>query len=513
MKKLILGSFAAFIALSASAQTPWLHVYDKQQKAVRQQDMTNVSEITFDETSGTMTICNADGSSKDINMAQMENFAIGPNVPRIDIVTDMQTYDWEALDFEDDFLKYDGLAVTEIVSKKYYLTGTLTFDGRGLYDDLEVPVKIRGRGNSTWNYDKKPYRLKFEEKQKLGPLHKAKNLCLLANHIDPSMMRNFSAFAFGKVIGMPYINRSLPVDVYLNGVYKGAYQLTEKTGINNGSIDLPKAIEANTVLFDIDTNNFDYRGEPAEDYAFQVPVEYPDDYEYAYYFKTPSLPARIKEPDAPEDAVEAAKWESYWTDDFYNFVDVVMERNPTKTFKVCDLDTLVRYMMVYDLTCNQELNHPKSVFVHKTMGGKYLFAPAWDFDWAFGYRPTYCRGVERYPWSSGYDVARYPSYQNPLLAYGSSDNQGGNILFLALIQNQTFLKRFGELWKDFYDNKQDEFWAAFDQYADQLRPSAALQATTRNSYVEFDKNVEELRQWIQNRIEFINSDPNYALWE
>ena len=54
---------------------------------------------------------------------------------------------------------------------------------------------VRGRGNASWNFPKKPYRLKFDEKQQLldAPA-KAKKWTLINNYGDKTLMRNILAF-------------------------------------------------------------------------------------------------------------------------------------------------------------------------------------------------------------------------------------------------------------------------------------------------------------------------------
>lgn len=474
------------LSFSASSQNPWLHIYSNSPKTFNQFDMEGVLDISFDENSGTMTVNTDSDGSKEFSFKDIDRFQIGPNVCRIDIDTDLKTYD-ETFGYQ-----YYGMPVTEIVSKVVYLDGTLRFDGRGIYEDLEYPVKIRGRGNSTWSHSKKPYRIKFAEKQKLGPIHKAKNLVLLANYLDPSMMKNFVAFAFGDIIGMPFINRSLPVDVYLNGNYKGSYHLTEKIGINNGSVDLPKADEPNSILFELDTNAAEEDEYPSEDSYFNIPN-------------------RIKDPDAPTDYNELQDWLDLWQGELEDFCGVVSEENPSEMYKECNLETLVRYIMVYDIACNQELNHPKSVYLHKTAGQQWEFGPCWDFDWAYGYQPTYSKGQSTGSW--WWDTTTYPTYENPLIGFGDKSNQGGNEFFYALCNNDVFLAKFKEVWTDFYQNKQDEFWQRFDDYAASLEPSAALQGTYRSQYETWKSEVQMLRDWIQNRFDYINSDKNYGLWE
>ena len=78
-----------------------------------------------------------------------------------------------------------------IVSKEDYVDAVLHYvDSNGVktYDALGV----RGRGNSTWNLEKKPYRIKFAEKQEFmgSKRAKAKSWTLLANFADKTLLRN-----------------------------------------------------------------------------------------------------------------------------------------------------------------------------------------------------------------------------------------------------------------------------------------------------------------------------------
>ena len=478
--KLRILLLALLTSAIVSAQEPWLQLYYPNGTQYSQTDMSEILDITFDETTSLMTIHNSDGTSRSVSMTSLEKFRIAPPVPRIDVTTDE--------------------AVDEIPSKEYYLTGKATFRGFGVYDDvIDAPLKIRGRGNSTWSYSKKPYRLKFDEKQKLGNIHKARNFAVLANYLDASMMRNFVAFAFGKVIGMPWINRSLPVDFYLNGLYKGSYQLTEKCGINNGSVDLTKEEEAQACMFELDTYT------PADDER--------------YFTSSYGFPVLYHDPDAPLDTNGDADedWYTKWQDEFEDLTAVTATADAAQIFDKVNMETLIKYVMVYDICCNQELNHPKSTFLYKIEGQKWEFGPCWDFDWAFGYEPTYSKGTSGNSWGGGHGGwggggwgTSYETYENPLFGKGSSSNQGGNLFFYDMVKNTTFLTAFRAAWDDFYQNHRQEFWDAFDAYADQLEPSANLQGVTRSSYQNYRTNVETLRQWVENRIEYINSDTTYS---
>lgn len=468
-------------SLTAAAQDPWLHLYYPNGRDYQTFDMTRVLDITFDEAAGTMTVNPADGEPTEVFASALEQFRIGANVPALRITTNEYT--------------------TEVYSKEIYLDATINFEGRGIAEDFTSPVKIRGRGNSTWGYSKKPYRLKFEVKTRMLLPKKAKNFVLLANYIDPSMMRNFVAFKFGETIGMPWINHTVPVDVYFNDIYKGSYQLTEKVGFNNGSANIPAADEPNSIMFELDS----YTNVTDDDHPFDSEFF---DSTNGYY-----LPVRVKDPDAPVDETEMLAWREKWQNDFNQFMAIIDRGNVDEIFQACDMESLVRYVMVANIACNQELDHPKSVYLYKTEGGKYNFGPCWDFDWAFGYQPTYSKGSASNPWGNwGWGGTSYPSYENPLLGIGKSDGPGG-AFFHALCKHEQFLTRFREVWDDFYQNHRDEFWQAFDAYAEQLRPSANLQGLSRSSYQNFDSNVTELRSWVENRMEFINTDANMGLWE
>ena len=87
-----------------------------------------------------------------------------------------------------------------ITSKVQYIYATLNYvDETGVtrYDSME----IRGRGNSTWNLAKKPYRIKFNKKQRFMGKEKAnaKSWTLLANYGDKALIRNAVAACIGEI--------------------------------------------------------------------------------------------------------------------------------------------------------------------------------------------------------------------------------------------------------------------------------------------------------------------------
>lgn len=547
MKKIV-NSFAALMVLtsaSVSAQTPWTHIYSDDETEFVSLPMEKVKSTSFTPMGGNFSeivVKSVDGDMK-LSLDNLKKWIIGANVATIRITTDEE-------------------GISDISDKTTKYPSTIIVDGAGLYDDIDgLPITFRGRGNSTLNYPKKAYNIKFENKTRICDFKKAKSYVLLANWIDGSFMRNYAAFSFARLIGMPYANSCRPVDVYLNGVYKGTYILTQKVGFNNGSVDLPKEDEANSVMIEIDTCD------PAAGLTM----------EYGGFTPQLRIPYQLKDPDAPEDPTEAKEWWYEWAREFEDLEEAVVSGSDLS--KLIDYKTLAKYIMANNLACNQELNHPKSVMLWKTKGGKWQFGPCWDFDWAFGYNQTYVgydsgsnnkearkahyeelvaqckvkygetistfydtdgtllwwidlvpgkfdvymRSAEGYivQYLEGESLIPLPSYQSPLLAtgknYQSGKFGGGGEFFLYIIKNnQEFLDEYARLWAE-VEPKIKDYLKDFDAFVEELEPSAYRELTASgwgsHHTLGFNESVKSLKSWIKNRIEFIGKpENNYGLY-
>ncbi|KAA6321724.1 hypothetical protein EZS27_028659, partial [termite gut metagenome] len=128
----------------------------------------------------------------------------------------------------------------EILDKENYVTATFTLsDATFPENDLkEKETGIRGRGNSTWGYPKKPYRLKFDKKVSIFGLGEAESWVLLANYLDPTFIMNTVALELGHRVGLPYTNHAHHVEFFLNGSYQGSYVLTEQVQVNEYRVDI-----------------------------------------------------------------------------------------------------------------------------------------------------------------------------------------------------------------------------------------------------------------------------------
>lgn len=110
--------------------------------------------------------------------------------------------------------------------------GTLPTEG------YEGGASIRIRGNSTSELSKHPFKLKLEEKADLLGMGTSRHWVLLANAIDPTLLRNQLVQDFSREIGAGIWMDSRNVSLIYNGEYQGVYQLSEQVRIGENRVDI-----------------------------------------------------------------------------------------------------------------------------------------------------------------------------------------------------------------------------------------------------------------------------------
>ena len=367
------------------------------------------------------------------------------SVPRIDIDIDK------------------GLFVT---SKDYYLNAKFTITGYGVYDDFVDSVKIKGRGNTSWGYSKKPYRLKFEEKVKPFGLTKGKSWVLLANAQRGSLMANAVSMKIGQMAGAAYANHIIPVELYMNGIYMGSYMFTEKVGMANNSVDID---EDTGYLLELDTY-FD------ETYKFRT-----DEY---------NLPVNVKEPDLTEyDKSVADIRFSIIQSEVNEMTNTIASGGDVEL--VLDMDAFARFMLANDYSLNMEINHPKSTFLFKEVEGnptsRFKFGPIWDFDWGFGYQN-----------SGNYCVSNETT--NIL-----NQSMSGYKFLYDICSTEAFAKHYYKVWKEFMaNNPYGEIEDYIDSYFTFAQESFKNNAAEWGYSTGFDEtDRDNMKSWLKTRMNHI----------
>ena len=110
--------------------------------------------------------------------------------------------------------------------------------------ETKAKAVIKLRGNSTKNFAKKPYKIKFDEKQTLLdlPAH-AKKWNLMANYIDRTLIRTMLGLKISSLFEMEYTASCRPVDIIFNGEFRGNYNLCDQIEFGKDRINLDELNE------------------------------------------------------------------------------------------------------------------------------------------------------------------------------------------------------------------------------------------------------------------------------
>lgn len=357
-----------------------------------------------------------------------------------------------------------------ISSKEVYLNAEIIIDGAGVFPDFRDSVQVKGRGNTSWQgaYGKSPYRLKFATKQKPFGLTKGKSWVLLANNQTGSMMTNALAMKVAQLVGTAGANHIIPVELYLNGEYRGSYNFTEHVGFSNNSVDL--ADESHATLLELDSY-YD------EAYKF---------HDNAYY-----LPVNIKEPDFSEAYDQ--EYLDLIQSDFNELTDLISRANEGYTDKM-DVEMFARYMFVNMYVHNCELKHPKSCYVYRedlrALHSPYIFGPVWDFDWAYGYDGSYLYCINKVN-------------ENFFSAIGSGT--GGQFYTAATRNSDKVQKALYRVWTNFLRDHQQEIIEYVDDYYQYANPSFLHNAERWSDGLDYATNAENMKNWLQEHAEYAYS--------
>ncbi len=251
----------------------------------------------------------------------------------------------------------------DIISKDEYITGTFDFFPKDYeFESFSSPIKIRGRGNSTWNFPKKSYQFKFDEKYSLFDMPEDKKWLMLANYSDKTMIRNAIACELGYMSILDFTTAFHFAEVKINGKDKGLYQFMEKveTGKDN-------RVKIGDEGFLIEVDQLDRID--SDDIAF---------------WTNKRLLFVVKDPDLAWGSDELKEIESYInkTENILygdNFKDPILGYS-----KYLDVDSFVDWYIINEIAKNNDAIFFSSVYMNYVSGEKLKMGPLWDFDIAFG---------------------------------------------------------------------------------------------------------------------------------
>lgn len=360
-----------------------------------------------------------------------------------------------------------------ITSKKDYVNAVV------VVSDVNNPdfnidgktVGIRGRGNTTWNYEKKPYRIKFDKRTSMFGYGAAKSWVLLANYLDPTFIMNTVAFELGHRFDLEYTNHPNHVEFYLNGEYKGSYVLTEQVQVDKERVNID---EDTDFLVELDTY-FD------EDYQFKTDII--------------KLPVMIKSPELDSNA--GMDFVKKALKDLEDALFDPAQDFPNNNYQdLIDVNSLINFLMVNDLVGNTELQHPKSMYMYKRAGEKIKMGPLWDFDWGFG-------GNGSFTYFAKTDILCKPNYTGSQIGYK---------FFRRFFDDPDFRTKYKARWNEVYQNKISTIDTFIDQMSEKLQKSQVEDCEIWKKKWEGNANyntqISSMKKWLNDRMLLMNTEIN-----
>ena len=385
----------------------------------------------------------------------------------------------------------------DVVSRDYYLKGIVSIiseNGTNIFTDS---LDVRGRGNASWSFPKKPYRMKLYTKASLlGFPAVRKKWTLINNYGDKTLMRNLLAFDLSRRLEMLYTPAGKPVDVFLNGEYKGTYQLCDQVEVATGRVEVEK-MEVSDVSF------------PRLAGGYLIEMDAYADKEISWFTsQSNKIPVTIKYPD--KDEIVPAQ--SNFIESHFNLMETVIYlpkyTNPTTGYrKYLDTESFLRHFLVGEISGNTDTYW--STYMYKRRNDdRFYFGPVWDFDLAYEN-----------------DQRTYPiNGKTDWLYRSGSSARGVRDMVTRLFTDPALLDQLKSMYAYYRDKdviSQESLVGVVNDYALEMEKSQSLNFmrwAILNSYVHqnpvalgsYSAEVEHVKDYIIARIDWMDKKLNYV---
>lgn len=355
--------------------------------------------------------------------------------------------------------------------KKDYVICTITINHQLDAYNYSGTGKIRGRGNTTWNwFPKKPYRIKLDAAAELLGLPADKDWVLLANFRDPTDMMNAFAFEVGRLTSLSFNNNNRFVDLYFNDQYIGLYQLTEQIEVDDNRVNI-NPDEGILLSMDVDDG----------------PEKSPDAGDN-FISKQYNIPICIKNPENLDlDVVATIQQE------FYQLEKTILNKEFKAFSQMACIESFADFILVQELTCNVDLRRPASLYIHRDKNAKWTMGPLWDFDSGYDF-----------DWSeikSGHDY--FISDNNLILGINPAQLKGiteKTWLFTHLFAMPEFVKVYKQRWSVLKDKIMTVAWNKTYAYATAMMSELHTDAEHWQINKNPEHEINKMKQWLDKRV-------------
>lgn len=248
--------------------------------------------------------------------------------------------------------------------------------------DCETRGGVRLRGNTTQEYPKKPFAMKFTSKKSVLGMPAHKRWVLLANWLDHSMIRNSVAFDIAHAIENAWsanssIEKGIPWNVHGQNVelvfiesngeahHVGNYFLCEQIKIDGNRLNINDSYE--DVIKENASPNL-------ADCGYLLEFDSKEDTDPCF---TTSNGIKVKYKD---DAIDGTSLATTVRTKIQGIEDKLDNGDYTAAYEDLDINTMVDQWLIWELTMNREYGDPGSVYMYMDGDGKLCAGPVWDFD-------------------------------------------------------------------------------------------------------------------------------------
>lgn len=368
----------------------------------------------------------------------------------------------------------------------------LDADGNVQYDGELSSIK--GRGNSTWLQNKKPYNIKLDKKADLFGMGKNKSWCLLASATEPSFVRNKLVYDFAYNIGVETTGFAHYTNLYLNGEYAGFYILSEKVDVGENRVDIYDLEGATEDVNDKDLDEYKLAGKQKSQewgtikYA-SIPNN-PDEITGGYLLELEKIYRYVDEVSGfvtdigqavvvktPEYASKAQV--EYISGYYQDFEDALYSatgyNSKGKHYSdYIDVDSFARMYVIQEFTAIFD-GCSSSFYLWKDVDGKITAGPAWDYDGSLGLGQ---------PNTLINDV---PNTADPRLLFLQTCRIGNHVmnkkgLLAQAFTHHDFQKKVQEIWAGDFSEYYPSFYSNIDILKNETTASFVMNSIRWNSF-------------------------------
>ena len=390
-------------------------------------------------------------------------------------------------------IRPDTVTPEDIEKGVYTCASMKAFNPRGDVVYEADDVRIKGRGNSTWESKKKPYEIRLSKEASLAGLGRSDNWTLLANAKDPTKMKNKIAFDLAIILGMEYVTESEWADLYMNGEYMGNYQICHEPGIGHDSLDITNLQKLNQRYYE---TAYAYEDSTGKGYMYGESVPYDISGGYLVEYTQKDLYDEkkcgfvmdsggcfnIKSPD------NASMEEVKYISDFTQNVDrAIHEVADGGQYPVIDRASFAKRFLVDEITLNKDAGYV-SAYYYKKKGENVLYAgPCWDYDKSCGYGIGEAKDYTGSTLNHRYD---YLDWDKTLMA----DKSYNNYVWSVFAEKS-------DLIDSLIEKKIDEYYSKISASIEMDR--IRWQEIDEPQYEESYDNIRYLKFFLYNRVQYL----------